>query len=73
MSFPSTTGPHYGLLLLRTAPGTRLAELTIKENVVFQADGITSDEAWSVVKGRARVLEQSREVAQGRRFLSLLY
>lgn len=30
-------------------PGTKLAELTVNENVVFQADGITSDEAWSVV------------------------
>ncbi|MBE4720047.1 pyridoxamine 5'-phosphate oxidase family protein [Pseudarthrobacter sp. AB1] len=62
--FPINYRAHDGLLLLRTAPGTKLAELTINENVVFQADGITSDEAWSVVvKGRARVLEQSSDIA----------
>lgn len=62
--FPINYRAHDGLLLLRTAPGTKLAELTINENVVFQADGITSDEAWSVVvKGRARVLEHSSDIA----------
>ncbi len=62
--FPINYRAHDGLLLLRTAPGTKLAELTINENVVFQADGVTADEAWSVVvKGRARVLEQSTEIA----------
>lgn len=62
--FPINYRADHGLLLLRTAPGTKLAELTINENVVFQADGITSDEAWSVVvKGRARVLEQGSDIA----------
>ena len=62
--FPINYRAHNGLLLLRTAPGTKLAELTINENVVFQADGISSDEAWSVVvKGKARVLEQSSDIA----------
>jgi len=62
--FPINYRAHDGLLLLRTAPGTKLAELTINENVVFQADGITPDEAWSVVvKGRARVLEHSSDIA----------
>lgn len=62
--FPINYRAHDGLLLLRTAPGTKLAELTINENVVFQADGVTADEAWSVVvKGRAKVLEQSTEIA----------
>lgn len=62
--FPINYRAHDGLLLLRTAPGTKLAELTINENVVFQADGITSDEAWSVVvKGTARVLEHSTDIA----------
>lgn len=62
--FPINYRAHDGLLLLRTAPGTKLAELTINENVVFQADGIASDEAWSVVvKGKARVLEQSSDIA----------
>lgn len=62
--FPINYRAHDGVLLLRTAPGTKLAELTINKNVVFETDGITSDEAWSVVvKGVARVLEQSSEIA----------
>jgi nitroimidazol reductase NimA-like FMN-containing flavoprotein (pyridoxamine 5'-phosphate oxidase superfamily) len=62
--FPINYRAHDGVLLLRTAPGTKLAELTINENVVFQTDGITDNEAWSVVvKGTARVLEQSSEIA----------
>ncbi|RZU60478.1 pyridoxamine 5'-phosphate oxidase family protein [Zhihengliuella halotolerans] len=62
--FPINFRAHDGRILLRTAPGTKLAELTINENVVFQADGITSDEAWSVVvKGTARVLEHSADIA----------
>lgn len=51
-------------LYLRTAPGNKLAELTINAKVVFEADGIMSDEAWSVVlRGTARVLDQSAEIA----------
>jgi nitroimidazol reductase NimA-like FMN-containing flavoprotein (pyridoxamine 5'-phosphate oxidase superfamily) len=52
-------------LLLRTAPGNKLAELTINSNVLLEIDGIMSDEAWSVVlRGTARVLEQSADIAQ---------
>ena len=62
--FPINYCAHDGVLLLRTAPGTKLAELTINENVLFEADGITSEEAWSVVvKGTARVLTLSQEIA----------
>jgi nitroimidazol reductase NimA-like FMN-containing flavoprotein (pyridoxamine 5'-phosphate oxidase superfamily) len=62
--FPINYRAHDGVLLLRTAPGTKLAELTINENVLFEADGITSEEAWSVVvKGTARVLTLSQEIA----------
>jgi len=51
-------------IYLRTAPGNKLAELTINANVLFEADGILSDEAWSVVlRGTARVLEQSADIA----------
>ena len=49
---------------LRTAPGNKLAQLTINSNVVFEADGIASDEAWSVVlRGTARVLSTSADIA----------
>ena len=51
-------------IYLRTAPGNKLAELTINSKVLFEVDGIMSDEAWSVVlRGTARVLEQSAEIA----------
>lgn len=62
--FPINYRAHNGVLLLRTAPGTKLAELTINENVVFETDGILSEEAWSVVvKGTARVLTHSQEIS----------
>jgi nitroimidazol reductase NimA-like FMN-containing flavoprotein (pyridoxamine 5'-phosphate oxidase superfamily) len=49
---------------LRTAPGNKLAQLTINATVLFETDGILSDEAWSVVlRGKARVLSKSAEVA----------
>ncbi len=51
-------------LYLRTAPGNKLAELTINAKVLLEADGILSDEAWSVVlRGTARVLQQSDDIA----------
>ncbi|WP_240974867.1 pyridoxamine 5'-phosphate oxidase family protein [Crystallibacter degradans] len=50
---------------MRSAPGTKLAEITINENVVFETDGISSDEAWSVVvKKAARVLQSGAEIAE---------
>jgi nitroimidazol reductase NimA-like FMN-containing flavoprotein (pyridoxamine 5'-phosphate oxidase superfamily) len=50
-------------LYLRTAPGNKLAQLTINSRVLFEADGILSDEAWSVVlRGTARVLSTSAEI-----------
>ncbi|MCW2135068.1 pyridoxamine 5'-phosphate oxidase family protein [Arthrobacter sp. VKM Ac-2550] len=62
--FPINYLAHDGKLLMRSAPGTKLAEVTINENVVFETDGITSDEAWSVVvKGTARVLQSGDEIA----------
>jgi nitroimidazol reductase NimA-like FMN-containing flavoprotein (pyridoxamine 5'-phosphate oxidase superfamily) len=49
---------------LRTAPGNKLAQLTINSTVLFETDGILSDEAWSVVlRGKARVLSNSAELA----------
>ncbi|AUI51277.1 pyridoxamine 5'-phosphate oxidase family protein [Arthrobacter crystallopoietes] len=61
--FPINYLAHDGRLLMRSAPGTKLAEVTINENVVFETDGIASDEAWSVViKGTARVLQSGDEI-----------
>ena len=50
-------------LLLRTAPGTKLLELTVNSRVAFEIDGSTDEEAWSVVvKGIARRLERQAEI-----------
>ena len=50
-------------IYLRTAPGNKLAQLTINSKVLFETDGIMSDEAWSVVlRGTARVLTNSAEL-----------
>jgi nitroimidazol reductase NimA-like FMN-containing flavoprotein (pyridoxamine 5'-phosphate oxidase superfamily) len=50
-------------IYLRTAPGNKLAQLTINSTVLFETDGILSDEAWSVVlRGTARVLSNSAEI-----------
>lgn len=51
-------------IYFRTAPGSKLAELTVNPQVIVQADGILSDQAWSVLaRGRARVLECDEEIA----------
>ncbi len=50
-------------ILFRTAEGTKLFELTLHEQVLFEADDHTDDEAWSVVvRGNAHRLETSAEV-----------
>jgi nitroimidazol reductase NimA-like FMN-containing flavoprotein (pyridoxamine 5'-phosphate oxidase superfamily) len=62
--FPVNYVSSNGKLYLRTAPGNKLAQLTINSAVLFEADGILSDEAWSVVlRGKARVLSNSAELA----------
>lgn len=61
--FPINYLAHDGKLLIRTNPGTKLAELTINDSVAFEIDGLTENEAWSiVVKGKARVLESQSEI-----------
>ena len=51
-------------IYLRTAPGNKLAQLTINSRVLLETDGVLSDEAWSVVlRGTARVLTNSTELA----------
>lgn len=51
-------------VMLRTAEGTKLAEMIIGGEVLFEVDEHTDVEAWSVVlRGRARVLETEAEIA----------
>lgn len=51
-------------LVFRTAEGSKLTELTINDEVLFEVDEYTDTDAWSVVvRGRARRLETTEEVA----------
>jgi nitroimidazol reductase NimA-like FMN-containing flavoprotein (pyridoxamine 5'-phosphate oxidase superfamily) len=62
--FPVNYAVSSRKLYLRTAPGSKLAELNINSRVLFETDGILSAEAWSVVvRGEARILEQSADIA----------
>lgn len=50
-------------IVFRTAEGSKLTELTIHDDVLFEVDHYTDDDAWSVVvRGRARRLDTSAEV-----------
>lgn len=50
-------------IVFRTAPGSKLLEVTINATVAFETDGYDADEAWSVVvKGTAHVLEKQAEI-----------
>lgn len=50
-------------IVFRTAPGSKLLDVTINMAVAFETDGYDTDEAWSVVvKGTARVLEKQAEI-----------
>jgi hypothetical protein len=52
-------------VVLRTGEGSKLIELTINDDVLFEVDDHTDADAWSVVvRGHARRLETSDEIAQ---------
>lgn len=56
---------HEGGILMRTGSGSKLLELTINDEVLFEADDYDDDQAWSVVmRGVARRLEKSDEIAR---------
>lgn len=51
-------------LVFRTAEGSKLTEIAINDDVLFEADEYTETDAWSViVRGRARRLDAVDEVA----------
>lgn len=61
--FPVNFVVDDGAILFRTAPGSKLFELSVNDEVLFQVDDHTDTEAWSVVvRGHARVLDTSDEV-----------
>lgn len=50
-------------LVFRTAEGSKLTEVTINEDVLFEVDEYTDTDAWSVVvRGRAHRLDTAAEV-----------
>lgn len=50
-------------IVFRTAEGSKLTELSINDEVLFEVDDYTATDAWSVVaRGTARRLETSDEV-----------
>lgn len=50
-------------LLFRTAPGSKLFELTVNADVLFEVDDYTDTAAWSViVRGRAQALETDADI-----------
>lgn len=63
--FPVNFVVDAGTIVFRTAPGSKLFELTVNDEVLFEADDHTDTDAWSVVtRGHARVLDTSDEVRE---------
>lgn len=55
-------------ILIRTAEGTKLAGAVINQRVAFETDEHDAEEGWSVVvRGYARVLSGSDEIAEAER------
>ncbi len=61
--FPVNFVVHEGALYLRTAPGTKLVELSVHPLVAIEVDGWDEGEAFSVVaKGEAERLEHAADI-----------
>lgn len=62
--FPVNFAVQDKTLVFRTAPGTKLAELTVNDHILFEADAVLPEEGWSVVvRGTAQQLQTSHEIA----------
>ena len=62
--FPINYLVHDGAILFRSAPGSKLANLTAAPLVAFEADGFDGRWHWSVVvHGRAKRLDLDSEIA----------
>ena len=61
--FPVNYVVDDGSVLFRTAQGSKLFELTVNDEVLFEVDDHTDAEAWSaIVRGRAHPLDRSADV-----------
>ncbi|ORB30751.1 pyridoxamine 5'-phosphate oxidase family protein [Mycolicibacterium parafortuitum] len=66
--FPVNFVVQKNTVLFRTAEGTKLLTTALNEYVVFEADDHNLAEGWSVVvRGKARLLATSTEIAEARR------
>src|ERR1700724_4274693 len=66
--FPVNFVVQHRSVLFRTAEGTKLVSSAINNQVLFEADGTTADEGWSViVKGTARSPRTAEELEDARR------
>ena len=66
--FPVNFVVQHRSVLFRTAEGTKLVSTAINNQVLFEADGSTFDEGWSViVKGTARAPRTDDELEEARR------
>lgn len=64
---PVNYAVHKGNIYLRTAPGNKLASMVVNSSIAFEADGILSNEAWSVVvHGTAEILEHEADINEAR-------
>ncbi|MGI6877788.1 pyridoxamine 5'-phosphate oxidase family protein [Microbacterium sp. gxy059] len=61
--FPVTFVVDGESIVFRTAEGSKLLELTVNEQVLFESDEFGADGAWSViVRGRAHRIDASDEI-----------
>lgn len=61
--FPVNYVVDRSTIVFRTAEGSKLTELTIHDEVLFEVDAHTDEAAWSVVvRGRAHRIDTSGEV-----------
>ena len=66
--FPVNFVVQKNTVLFRTAEGTKLLTAALNEYVVFEADDHNVAEGWSViVRGKARLLATSNDIAEARR------
>ena len=66
--FPVNFVVQHRSVLFRTAEGTKFVSSAINNQVLFEADGSTADEGWSViVKGTARSPRTDEELDEARR------
>jgi uncharacterized protein len=66
--FPVNFVVQHRTVLFRTAEGTKLVSSAINNHVLFEADGNTADDGWSVIlRGTARTPHTDDDLEEARR------